>query len=231
MNPTPWWRPALDVLLPPLCQGCDRPLTREDWTLCGPCLNALTPPPEGCLRCGEGPAEGICPLCLDNPPPWDRLRSGVSYDEVAQQLVHAFKYGDRPRVAERLGEWMATWPRPEVDVIHAVPLHRDRLRSRGYNQAQWLARPLARGYKLPLEDLLERGRTSVSQASQAGSRRMENVADSYRLTGGKVEGRRVLLVDDVFTTGATSRACALRLKEAGAEWVEVWTFARARVGK
>ena len=218
---------ALDAVFPPRCSGCGASGT----FLCPECAAALpaTGPPR-CYRCWRpGSWAGDCSHCRLDPPAFDALRSAFVYAGLARELVHALKY----RGMTALGETMAALTLEaakdaEADVVVPVPLSSRRLRSRGYNQAAALARPLARELGLPLASrLLRRSRNTQAQArtSDADERRL-NVAGAFAVRGAGIARSRVLLVDDVTTTGATLDACAGALKEAGARSVYALTFAR-----
>lgn len=180
-------------------------------------------------------AERTCEACFLDPPALDRAIAAYALDPAIHDAITAFKYNDIRALATRLGRLLAdALPHPargSVDVLAPVPMSRSRLRARGYNQSELLARQVSHIASLPLETwLLVRRRDSGPQATaQSHSERAANVAGAFEVAGdapGGVSGRRVLLIDDVMTTGATLNACALALKESGAEWVGALTLAR-----
>jgi len=229
---------ALDALLPPRClvcgQGVDRP-----GSLCGACWRGLTfLAPPLCAACGfpfdyDLGADTLCGACHQEPPAYDRARAVLRYDAVSRGLLLGFKHGDRTEGAPAFGEWLARAGAElisECDVVVPVPLHRWRLFARRYNQSALLAHALGRASGLPvLPDSLRRVRNTASQGRLSAAARRRNVAGAFRVAPGAAErlgGRRVLLVDDVLTTGATVEACARTLKRAGAAGVDVLTLAR-----
>jgi len=160
------------------------------------------------------------------------IRSVAYIEGPAREALHALKYHGRLVLAEPLGSLMAThWRRyaDPVDVVVPVPLHVTRLRERGYNQAALLAREMARQAGLPLDErTLTRQRATVSQVDLNAQQRKENVHAAFRCADGRLAGQRVLLIDDVCTTGATLEACAAALYAGGAVHVQALTLARAR---
>ena len=192
-----------------------------------------------CAHCGapfdiDPGAESVCGPCYARPHAFDRARALVRYDDASKGLILAFKHGDRLDHAPAFARWMERIGRPllaEADLIVPVPLHRWRLWARRYNQAAILAERLARGAAKPFEPLaLERKRATPSQGAMANAKaRRRNVLGAFGVPPVKtalIRGKRVLLVDDVFTTGATLDACARALKRAGAREVDALTLAR-----
>ncbi len=151
---------------------------------------------------------------------------------MLREAVHRLKYNGCTALAEPLGDLMATyWMRNAMpsDIVVPVPLHADRLRERGYNQAALLARALARRVGLTLdEQTLVRKRATAPQVDLDAEQRQENVRDAFLCTGDRLANKRVLLIDDVCTTGATLEACAVALYQGGARSVQALTLARAR---
>jgi len=214
---------ALDALaLPQRCPSCGIPAPAER-LLCDACWAAIPPLAVPlCARClarGQGGSAGLPPIgCLAHPghavwPAW-------VYEERAAALVHALKYGARPGLARALAEPLArTVPAGAgFDLVTAVPLHRARRRERGYNQAEALAAALADRVGVPLlADALERARATRPQARLGPAARRANLAGAFRARHPRrIEGRRLLIVDDVLTTGATLEACADAALAAGA---------------
>ena len=202
--------------LPQRCPGCGVPAEPER-LLCRACferLPALTfPVCAHCLVRGREPVG-----CARHPSA--RVWPAVVYDERAALLVHALKYGERPGLADALAERMARAlaTAPPADLVTAVPLHPARQRERGYNQAWLLASGLASRLGVPaLEEVLERAHATPAQARLDPERRRRNLAGAFRVTRPQnYRGRRVLIVDDVVTTGATLEACLGALAETGA---------------
>jgi len=230
----------LDLLLPPRCLGCGTDLA-EQGALCAACWRRLVflGPPQ-CRACGfplphSVPSEPLCAACVARPPAFDRARAALRYDEGSRRLILAFKHADRTDAAPTLGRWLARAGRElldDADLIAPVPLHRWRLLGRGYNQSVLLAAAVARETGRPplVPDLIERVRATPSQQGLGAAQRRANVTPRafrlHRRHAHRVEGRRVVLVDDVYTTGATAGACAEVLRRGGAEAVDVLALAR-----
>jgi ComF family protein len=231
-------RGTLNVALPPLCPAC-RQLVADGAALCADCwskLSFLAPP--YCERLGipfaYDPGPGILSMqAIADPPAYARARAAVRFDEVARSLVHALKYGDRLDLAPTLGRWMASAGRPlfgNADALVPVPLHWRRLWARRFNQSAALAREIARASGLGLaHGALKRVKPTAQQVGLSKPERALNVQGAFRVPpDGKaqVAGRRLILVDDVLTSGATVDACARTLLRAGAANVDVLVFAR-----
>ena len=234
-----WGRVGLDLVFPPLCVACKARIG-EPHALCAACWNAMTFV-EGacCTRCGmpfevDPGDETLCGPCHAKPRDFDRARAILQYDDASKRLILAFKYADRLDHAPAFARWLERAGRAllaEADVLVPVPLHRWRLWKRRYNQAAVLAERLARLSGKPHAPLLlERKRQTPSQGTMPSAKaRRRNVLGAFRVPEQQralVQGRRVVLIDDVFTTGATLDACARALKRAGAAGVDALTLAR-----
>lgn len=185
-----------------------------------------------CERCGAPRAsvldDAVCPDCALCPPAWGRARAALAYGPVVRDLVLGLKRAGRRDSLPAFAGWMAhAAPFAEhADLIAPVPLHWTRMALRGFNQSVWLGAALARRTGTPFApDALVRRRRTPSQAGLGPEARLGNVADAFDARP-QVRGRRVLLVDDVFTTGATAAACTRALLSAGAAAVDVVTLAR-----
>jgi len=229
---------ALNIGLPPLCPAC-RQLVGDTGALCAECWSGLSfIAPPYCERLGipfaYDPGPGILSMqAIADPPAYQRARAAVRFDEVSRKLVHALKYGDRLDLAPTLGRWMAGAGRDlvaEADGLVPVPLHWRRLWTRRFNQSAALAKEIGRATGVPLAyGALTRVKATVQQVGLSKSERALNVQGAFRVPpDGKAEvaGRRLILVDDVLTSGATVDACARALLRAGAANVDVLVFAR-----
>ncbi|MET4807615.1 ComF family protein [Limibacillus sp. MBR-115] len=229
---------AVDLLLPPRCFSCGVLVTQQG-LLCHHCwseLDFVTDPQ--CFSCGLpfeydlGP-KTRCAACLAQPPSFHRARALLRYDAAARRLLLPFKHADRTAAAPHFAAWMAR-AAPELladcDLVAPVPLHWRRLWRRRYNQAALLAQALAAQAGVPcVPDLLVRTRATASQGHLSRSGRGRNVAGAFALKeryAANIEGARVLLVDDVLTTGATLEACTNSLIRVGAGRVDVLVMAR-----
>ena len=231
-------RLALDAVLPPRCLACGE-IVAEQGQVCARCwlgIDFIAGPV--CACCGlpfevPMPADALCGGCLAQPPDFDRARAAMRYGDISKRLILRFKHGDKLESVPSFGRWLARAGATlagEADLIAPVPLHRWRLFWRRYNQAAMLALALGRVAGRPvLPDLLQRRRATPSQGGLGRRARQLNVRGAFALRpahGNRIAGRRVLLVDDVLTTGATVGACARALKRAGASGVDVITLAR-----
>lgn len=228
----------IDLILPPRCLACAAPVDRQGG-LCGHCwagLSFITTP--CCARCGlpfthDLGRDAMCAACAAAEPAFTRARAALVYDDASRPLILAFKHADRTRSAGPFGAWMARAGvelLADADLIVPVPLHRRRLAHRLYNQSALLAQAIARASGVAWDPLvLARRRATPSQAGLGRLGRARNVAGAFAVRPGRrgaVAGRRLVLVDDVLTTGATVDACARALLRAGASRVDVLTLAR-----
>ena len=222
----------LNLLYPPSCVNCK---TTNEW-LCQDCLKRIafiTLPV--CERCGTSiSTDGLplCAQCKNNPlQSTDGIRSASYYeDNPIRPAIHFFKYRNHRGVASILGKILIDAYRRyrlNADVIVPVPLHPSRLRERGYNQSQLLANEIGIFFNLPVDtDTLQRVRKTRTQMELEVNERRQNVLNAFACRSKKLVGQRVLLIDDVCTTGSTLDACAAALKEGSA--ASVWGLTLAR---
>jgi ComF family protein len=230
-------RLALDLALPTLCVGCRAPVSSEG--LCATCwakLSFIAPP--FCDRLGipfaYDPGPGILSMqAIADPPAYNRARAAVRYDDVARTLVHGLKYQDRMDLAPTMGRWMARAGADilkDAEVLVPVPLHWRRGWSRRYNQSGALAKVIGRIVNVPMAaGALKRIRPTPHQIGLSKSERARNVQGAFKVPDerrSEVGGRRIVLIDDVLTSGATTDACARALLRARAGNVDVLVFAR-----
>ncbi|HEX3363535.1 ComF family protein [Phenylobacterium sp.] len=190
---------------------------------------------DGCGAPFEFDIGSRCASCLAKPRAFDAARAACLYDEYSREPILKLKHADRTDLAPLFARWLSRAARDlidEADAIAPVPLHPSRLLSRRYNQAAEIARPLARMTELAyLPDALIRRRATETQGGKSGVGRKRNVAGAFEVPhrrAQQVRGRRILLIDDVMTTGSTAEGCARALKAAGAVRVDVAVVARVK---
>jgi len=220
---------ALDLLFPRWCVGCGK----EGGFICPSCLKSLprvTPPL--CPKCGlPQSSDTLCASCLGWQAEIDGIRAPFRFDGVMRQAVHELKYRNLRALAgllaQLLDDYLVDNPLPG-EVLVPVPLHPKRLRERGYNQSYLLAKELGKLTGLPVvaDSLVRERHTSPQARTLTVGERRGNVADAFACRDRRLEGKPVILIDDVSTSGATLDACALALKEAGA--ASVWGLVLAR---
>ena len=230
-------RAALDIALPRLCAVCREPVEGEG--LCASCWSKrsfITRP--YCERLGipfvYDPGPGILSMeAIADPPAYNRARAAVRFDEISRVLVHALKYGDRLDLAPMMGRWISRAGGEvlaEADALVPVPLHWRRLWTRRFNQSAMLAAAVSAASGVPMvTDALKRVKATVQQVGLSRSERAANVQGAFRVPEqGKaaVVGRRLIVLDDVLTSGVTVEGCARALLRAGASNVDVLVFAR-----
>ncbi len=237
-SPTRLARRVLDVLLPPQCLACSI-MVDQPGALCCDCwgkINFLGPPQ--CAACGltfeYDPGEGVlCGPCTQQYPVFRRARAAMRYDDASRGLILSFKHGDRTDMAPAFGRWMVRTGKEliaDADLLVPVPLHWGRLFSRRYNQAAMLCGEVGRLTGLDVSpDTLVRIRPTPPQGKLSPTARQANIRGAFRVKKSRasgIRGLRILLIDDVMTTGATVSACAGELLKAGAGAVDVLTMAR-----
>lgn len=229
-------RQIRDFLIPPLCPGC-RTVVMQDYNICQTCwphIRFITDPL--CQTCGMPfefilEQEVLCGTCIQKAPPYEKGRSVLAYNDLSKKLILPFKHGD----ATYLAQWMAHWSFrrypslfQDIDYIVPVPLHWKRLAQRQYNQAALFARCLSKLTNVLHQPLsLKRAWHTDSQEGKNLEERRENVSTAFVVEPADAfKGKSVLLVDDVFTTGATIEACCQALRRSGVHRIHVLTFAR-----
>ena len=234
-------RALADFFFPPLCLVCRRPVASYAETfLCRSCAADLTFIDSPlCRICGimfnsrEGD-DHVCGNCLSAPPRFDLARSVGVYAGTLREAIHTFKYRGGLLFAKPLGRLLAEHGRQvleagPVDLIAPVPLHCKRLRERGFNQSLELARCVGKSWGIAVAaESLQRIRQTPQQTTLSRQERARNVRGAFAWEGSRLGGKRVLLIDDVYTSGATADECAGVLKKAGAGMVAVLTLAHTQ---
>jgi len=236
------WSPAKlfliirDILFPPCCAACQaRPFVQEGDRLCHDCLESIRPiEPPVCTVCGQ-PFHGpqgtghTCGRCIKDPPSFNTARSAFQYHGSVRTLIHRIKYNDdgyalRALASLAMEHVLLDYVKP--DMVIPVPLHSKRLRKRGFNQSLRFAGMIFPHIPLGI-DVLSRTLNTKPQTELSMKERLRNVKNAFETASPLPEGvETILLLDDVYTTGATVRACAKVLKKAGAKEVHVFTVAR-----
>ncbi len=238
MQVHPLLAPVADLIYPPRCPLCGAAIAAQTG-LCGTCWGDLAIPGDPCCSSCQRPfpegvaAQSLCAPCLADPPRHDGVAAGTLYNEASRKLVLAFKHGRRIAMAPMLARLIAARLPDEIGagwIMVPVPLHRWRLWRRGFNQAALLAGELARlrGADLLVDGLVRRKQTpSLGGLGKAARARALSGAIAVNLRRAEgIRGAKLVLVDDVLTSGATSHACVSVLKRAGAKKVVVACFAR-----
>lgn len=230
---------CLDLLLPPACHLCGHLLSRglPATGFCAGCLAGIRPVVAACRRCNRPLAQfsarpHTCESCLRQPPAFATVLSLGYHAGTLKTAIHGLKYRQRLHLAGPLGRLLAEQlaavsPADACDLVVPVPLHAERLRQRGYNQALEIARPVARRLGAPLDRHgLQRTRVTPAQQGLSLKARRNNLRNAFQFAG-NLDHQRVLLIDDVMTSGATVRGCSEALRQAGALEVRVAVVGRA----
>lgn len=228
------FRAVLDFVLPAFCGICDKPLEKDERVVCEECMSQIQLISEPyCLRCGK-PTKGekVCRNCFVHPHKLLRIRALGVYTGVLVSLIHLLKYTRRLSLAARLGKMMSKLVIEDnflrrAQLIIPVSLHPTRMRERGYNQSELLTKNMGEYLNIPIsKKSLLRVRNTKSQTRLSTEQRRENVKGAFTVKDtAHIANKHILLVDDVFTTGATLDECAIALLNGGANAVYAVTCA------
>lgn len=231
-----WIKSIHSWIYPPTCLLCGADGAAE-LDLCQGCLAALPKLTSACTSCAlplpDSANPQICGQCLQHPPSFNRTQALFRYEQPVAGLIQQLKFNGHLAIARSLGELLAQQLTPDPvlpDAILPVPLHSQRLRQRGFNQALELARPLARRFGLPLlTRCCQRTRATLAQTALSAQQRRKNLRGAFQVMQ-PLPAKHIAIVDDVMTTGQTVNELAKTLRKAGAERIDVWVCARADRG-
>ncbi len=229
-----------DIIFPPQCVACTEIIKQSSEGLfCPSCLSKISFITGSlCPICGlpflDSPADNhICGDCLQNQPYYAKARAVANFESIIMDAIHKFKYGRNISAGSALGSFMAGFSFPDFDfseysLLIPVPLHIKRLRERGFNQSLLLAKEMEKKYKLPVNfSLLKRCNFTLTQTGLNKAEREKNIKGAFVVKDKKkIAGKNIILIDDVYTTGATINECAKVLLKAGAQKVAAITLSR-----
>lgn len=232
-----WFKKIIDLILPPRCLICGKVINNDN-SLCPDCfknINFIIKP--YCICCGKplsyGEAQSLkCPTCLNKKTLFRFCRSAVKYDDASKKLILDFKFLDHLENKKLLSNWLLMAGKDifdaGIDLIVPVPLHFTRLLKRKYNQSAVIANQLSKLSQIPADyTSLKKIKRTAPQISCNGKQRLNNVKKAFCVINAeKIKGKRIVLIDDVYTTGSTLKECAKALKKAGAKSVDALTIAR-----
>ena len=229
-----FWQAGIDLILTPTCFSCGERLEHAEDVLCRICQEKAVPLSDNtCPRCHTLMEHGKCPSCDTGEIFYDFAHSAWLFQGPVKDVIHYFKYQSYSSLSTWLGEGMYRASQEEeklqdCDLITPVPLYFTRKKDRGYNQSELLAQHLSKKSLIRYDRLLKRTRHTASQTLLSKAEREHNLDGAFDIRGVKsVDGLRILLIDDVFTTGTTANQIAILLKKHGAREVNIFTAARA----
>ena len=224
----------IGLFFPKICLNCEKRLEKNDQFLCSNCLESLNFLEDICPVCGAPKTGGKCWVCKTNNFHFEKARSLFMFNKIVQKLIHEFKYNEMTRIAKFFGEYSQEYlnkyqPFDHIDYIAPVPLHTVRKRDRGFNQAEFLTKEISKNMGWQhVPTLIKRKRFTETQTKLKKAKRKDNVSNAFSVNPKiNIKGRNILLIDDVFTTGATTNSIAEVLKEKQANKVFVFTIGRA----
>ena len=224
----------IGLFFPKVCLNCEITLNENEQYLCSDCITSLEFLEDICPICGAPKTGEQCWVCDTNNFQFDKARSVFMFNEIVQKLIHEFKYNEMTRIVKLFGEYSQEYlnkyqPFDHIDYIVPVPLHTVRKRDRGFNQAEYLAQEISKNMDWKhLPTLIKRKRFTETQTKLKKTQRKDNVSHAFNINPKYIiKGKNILLVDDVFTTGATADSIAAILKEEKVNKVYVLTIGRA----
>lgn len=223
------WGIIADYLFPSDCAACGKPIAAFDGGLCGDCAAGIYPPVNACSRCGGQVTGGKCVICIDRAWYPDRCFAAAEYSGAMKALLRSYKFQKRRKLHGKIAEIVhaaVASASLDVDIVTAVPMGGTKVKKRGFNQSELVARAVAEKIGRQYRSLLKEVGKARTQKDLNFLDRFLNVLGRYEAVGDNLRGARVLLVDDVFTTGATINECTRLLKQAGAGEVYAVAFAR-----
>jgi len=227
-------RSFLDLLFPPQCFSCNKRLENSKNIICTTCSSSLIQLENICPVCGNKLTPGECSYCKSNNWYFEKVISLFPYNRVVQDLIHNFKYNELTKISNLFAEYFSKFILEQnsfahIDLVLPVPIHSVRKRARGYNQAEFISRKIARLTAAEhLPNLVRRKRFTLTQTRLTKNERKANVADAFTLKKGyDISDKNVLLVDDVFTTGSTVNSISKLLRESNCGKVYVFTVSHA----
>ncbi len=224
----------LGLFFPKICLSCEELLSENEQFICSSCFNSLKFLENICPICGAPKTTKKCPVCKTNKFLFNKACSVFLFNKVVKNMIHEFKYNEITRIAKFMGaisqEYIEKFqPFDHIDYIVSVPLHKVKKRSRGFNQAEYLTREISKNLNWKhLPKLIKRKRYTETQTKLNKDQRKKNVSFAFKINPKyDIKGKNILLVDDVFTTGATVNSISSVLKEKHANKVYVFTIGRA----
>ena len=233
-NKTSVLQTLIGFFFPRICLSCNERLLDSEQFLCSNCSNSLKFLKDICSICGAPKMDDECRVCQTNEFLFDKACSVFMFNKVVQNMIHEFKYNEMTRIAKFFGKLSQEYiekfqPFDHIDYIVPVPLHKVKKRSRGFNQADYITREISKNMNWKhLPNLIKRKKFTETQTKLNKEQRRKNVSLAFKINPKyEIKGKNILLVDDVFTTGATANSIAAALKEKQVNKVYVFTIARA----
>jgi competence protein ComFC len=222
----------IDILFPMKCVCCGRAISNRDNCVCGSCIDEIISVHSGCGICNGVLSDGICVICSNRKWYIKRNISLAEYSGVMKEIMHNYKFNSRKSVYKHISNLANNAiGLNEIcfDIITSVPMNRTKMWKRGYNQSELIAKSISRNMKKRYLRLLKERFFARTQRELKYRERFLNILDRYKPVGNKMKGKKILLIDDIFTTGATINECARTLLQSGAQEVYSLTVSRANI--